>query len=198
VDFAADLIVLGAQGQSVPGYSPLGSTAERVIEYGLCSVLVARPPIRELPLKVIVVVDGSPEADEAACYLCRLGLSHWAIATVLSVAEAADKPKLSVRPPVPGRSALARRVQLAAAEARAALAIERLRDCGVEARGIVRLGHPADEAVALARALTADLVVASAYGQHHAGRVPWSGVARRIIRHAPCSVLLVRTESRLP
>jgi universal stress protein A len=59
-------------------------------------------------------------------------------------------------------------------------------------RGHVRTGEAAHEICALARELTADLIVVGTHGRSGLGRVLLGSIATSVTKHAPCSVLMVR------
>jgi nucleotide-binding universal stress UspA family protein len=187
-----DLIVIGAKGLSAPGAFHLGSTAQKLVEYADCSVLIARPVERVQPWRVTLAADGSPQAQQAACFLCALALPQWAEVNVVSVAEAtvgqpAGERRLAADVPAAVRQAL-----LDAAEARAAAVMADLRECGAQVRCLVRMGHPAAEILAAAQERDANLIVVGAKGQDGNDRFRLGGVAQKVASHAPCSVLLVR------
>lgn len=85
---------------------------------------------------------------------------------------------------------------LAAEELDAALAqwrkhAERLVGRPVRAR-LLPVGEPAHELVRLARDEDADLVVLGTHGRSGVTRLVLGSVAERVLRHAPCPVLVVR------
>lgn len=188
----ADLIVIGARGLSAPGEFQLGSTAHKVAHYADCSVLVVRPLEREQPPSVILAADGSLEAQRAAEILCLLSLPHWAEVTVVSVAEATVGLPIGAHEPVADVPEIIRRALLEAAEARAAEAIKRLQGCGAHLRRAIRFGHVAGEILAAAREQDADLIAIGARGQTRAEPFRLGGVAQKVVKYAPCSVLVVR------
>ena len=188
----ADLIVIGAKGLSAPDAFHLGSTAQKLAEYAECSVLIARPFEREQPLSLILAADGSPEARQAACFLCALALPQWAEVNVVSVAEAsvglsADDRRLTADVPDAYRKEM-----LDAAEARAAAVMADLHECGAQVQRVIRLGHPAAEILAAAQERDADLIIVGASGEHGTDPFRLGGVAQKVIKHAPCSVMVVR------
>jgi nucleotide-binding universal stress UspA family protein len=184
----ADLIVIGAKGLSAPGEFRLGSTAHKLAHYVECSVLVARPSERAQPLSVILASDGSHEAQRAAEFLCALKLPQWAEVTVVSVAEVAA----GEGHPVADIPEAVQCALLDTAEARAAGVAARLGGCDAHVRKAVRLGHPAGEILTAAREQDADLIVVGARGQPRAEPFRLGGVAQKIVKYAPCSVLVVR------
>ena len=73
------------------------------------------------------------------------------------------------------------------------LAIQLLPD-GLRAWTIVREGNPANEVVAAAKALKADLIVLSSKGRSGISRMLMGSTAERIVRYAHCPVLTVRRQ----
>ena len=65
-------------------------------------------------------------------------------------------------------------------------------------RMLVREGYPADQVVAAAKAIRADLIVLSNTGRSGLKRVVLGSTAERILRHAHCPVLTVRRQSSGP
>lgn len=191
-DLPASLIAIGARGLSAPDEFLLGSTAHKVSHYAECPVLVVRPPERAQPTSVILAADGSPEAERAAEFLCALSLPGWAEVTVVSVAEMTVGVPAGARQPVTDAPEAVRQALLDAAEARTAEIMRRLGACGAQVRSAIRPGHPAGEILAAAREHDADLVVVGARGQTRAAPFPLGGVAQKVVKYAPCSVLVVR------
>ena len=193
---SADLIVIGAKGLSAPDEFRLGATAHKLVHYADCPVLVTRSPVRAQSLSTILATDGSPEAGQAAEFLCALSLPQWAEVTVVSVAEAdggivpafrSDEHHSAANVP----EAL-RQTVLDAAEACMAETVVKLRDCGAQVGGAARFGHPADEILSAARNQEADMIIVGARGRTRATRFRLGGVAQKVVRYAPCSVLVVR------
>jgi nucleotide-binding universal stress UspA family protein len=191
-DLPADLIVIGAKGLSAPGEFHMGSTAHKLVDYAECSVLVARPCERGQPLSVILAADGSPEALRAAEVVCNLSLPRWAEVAVVSVAEATVGLIAGERSLAADVPDVVRRALLDAAEASATSVRKRLTGCGAQVRRVIRLGHAATQILAVAAERDADLIVVGARGQTRAGPFRLGDVAQKIVKYAPCSVLLVR------
>lgn len=62
----ADLLVLGAKGLGADDLVPLGSVAERVLQGASCDVLIVRSPLPASEAAVLVGIDGSGYALQAA------------------------------------------------------------------------------------------------------------------------------------
>ncbi len=76
--------------------------------------------------------------------------------------------------------------------ASAAVAIKCLGDCGAQVQRVIRLGHAATQILFVATERDADLIVLGARSQARAGSFRLGGVAQKVVKYAPCSVLVVR------
>lgn len=192
----ADMIVVGARGQSAIERFLIGSVAEAVVRHARVPVLVGRLPQERVsnndvppPLAAIVVgVDGSPDATEAALFAattlprpfgCGLHL-----VTVLS-----DKKDTFGELPLTGTN----ETQYAE-EVLSDLQTE-LENRGVNATAQVVHGDPATEIIAVAQRLDAGLIVVGSRGLNPVERLFLGSVSDRVLWHAPCSVLVCRTAS---
>lgn len=63
-------------------------------------------------------------------------------------------------------------------------------------KGEVRVGSPATEIVSAATDLNADLLCVSTHGRTGLAHFLLGSVAERIVRHAPCPVLVVRSPAK--
>jgi nucleotide-binding universal stress UspA family protein len=68
-----------------------------------------------------------------------------------------------------------------------------LSGAGLEVETEVAEGDPAELIVARAAELGADLIAMGTHGLSALGRVFLGSVARRVVQHAPCPVLTVRS-----
>lgn len=190
-DVAADLIVVGSRGHGALETLLLGSTSAEVIDQARTPVLVARG--RSLD-RVILAWDGSDAARDAADLLKAWPLGRDARMTVVSVAESRRWLELSAGLPPTDLTAIREAVagsvtaSRAAAEAMAA----ELREAGLTARAEGREGDPAAEIVAVAREQEADLVVVGTHGRTGLSRLVMGSVARNVLHHAHCSVLVAK------
>jgi nucleotide-binding universal stress UspA family protein len=191
---AADLIAIGARGLSAPGEFRLGDTAHKVAAHASCAVLIAQPSAQLS--RVVVAVDGSAEAQRAVEWVCALALPHGSEVAVVGIAEVVgDFPAASADEREYARGAdlaLMQRALLHTAEINVWAALDRLHMSGVQIFPIVRTGQPADEIVRIAQEQDADLLVIGARGQTRAEQFPLGGVAEKLVRFAPCSVLVTR------
>jgi len=74
--------------------------------------------------------------------------------------------------------------------------IARLREGGVKARGLMRVGAPFLEIINAAQSEGADLIVMGTHGRTGLAHVLIGSVAERVVNKAPCPVLTVRHPDR--
>lgn len=191
--FKADLVVLGNRGHGPFETMLLGSVSAEVVDQAPCPVLVARTAA----LKTIVYADDGSEGAELAGQL----LADWPIfrgltAVVTGVSDVAIPWSAGLAPGL--YEAVLESYDETVREARSEVAAlvdtsaDRLADAGLVTDVEVREGDPAAAIVAVARERTADLVVMGTRGHTGISRLLLGSVARNVILHAPCSVLVVR------
>lgn len=198
LDFAAELIVVGHRGRGPIESMLLGSVSAEVAAHAPCAVLVARSGSIG---SVVIADDDSPGARVAATVLEHLPLPAGTPITVLSVTDDAFPYDTAVSPALYGEAVTAYQHGMDEA-GRDALAIAsggaaRFEQLGFPAMALVRAGDPADEIVKCARQQNASLVVLGTRGYSGLRRLLLGSVARNVLLHAPCSVLIVR-ESVIP
>jgi nucleotide-binding universal stress UspA family protein len=71
-----------------------------------------------------------------------------------------------------------------------------LRESGVKARGLMRVGAPFLEIIRAAQSEAADLIVMGTHGRTGLAHVLMGSVAERVVNKAPCPVLTVRHPDR--
>jgi nucleotide-binding universal stress UspA family protein len=190
---SADVIVLGSRGHGTIGAMLLGSVSGEVADHAHCPVLVARSPRLT---RVILGTDGSSYARTAervvaewpifaptaieVTSVASLGLP-WTSSLALSASATGADDMLAN-----GREIVAeyRRV----AEESAA----RLVQAGLRASARVLQGDAAAELVRIAHEDQADLIAVGTHGRTGLRRLVAGSVARNVMLHAPCSVLVVR------
>jgi nucleotide-binding universal stress UspA family protein len=202
----AHLVVVGSRGLSGVKRFLLGSVSERVLIHARCSVLVVRGQPRRGDthhaggMQVLVAFDGSPHASAAVDLLAKLGLPRSAVVTLLHVVETHDY--LTSRLMATGRSDLQRlaeevmqaRKQAGSRMLEKAQRVLKRRSLTVDT--LVAEGHAAEAILKTAERIRADLVVMGSRGLTGMKRLLLGGVSHRVARHAPCSVLVVRKNSR--
>jgi nucleotide-binding universal stress UspA family protein len=185
----AELIVVGDRGASGLSRMLLGSVAERVVRYAHAPVLIARAGARTG--KVLVATDLSdpsmPAIAAAAREARRNGVTVTAIHCVepMRIVGGPDYNLALASAAIPG---LQDEVKAADQKKLA----EVLEHFGLNGESRTVVGTPAVTVVSLAEELAAELIVIGTRGKTGLKRVLLGSVAESIVRHAPCSVLVVR------
>ena len=188
----ADLVVVGARGQSTVDRILLGSVSSEVVDHAHCPVLVVRTDGVQ---RVLVATDGSADALRAVDFLGGPGPFGSATFRVLSVTDP-GMPWWTGVSPVDGMIAAevyGDMVDIARQQARetAAHAAERLgSEVTVEEAGHRGGGVPS-AIIAEATAWNADIVVVGSRGLGLVRRTLLGSVSRDVLHHAPMSVLIV-------
>ncbi|HEY7331668.1 MAG TPA: universal stress protein, partial [Candidatus Limnocylindria bacterium] len=162
------------------------------VDHAPCPVLVARHPSVS---RLVVGADGSASADRALALLRRWPIFAGHPATVVTVTEpiAAWAGRTSTAM-FPAWVAMQESGAQRGAEARqlAERAAEQLARAGIGADVELREGDPADQLIRAAEAVGADLIVVGSRGLSTIPRLLIGSVARKVLLHAPQSVLVVR------
>jgi nucleotide-binding universal stress UspA family protein len=189
----ADLIIVGARGHGTIETMLLGSVSAEIIDHAASAVLVAREPGIG---RVLLAWDGSKPSAHAARVLEEWPIFRRSDVSVLSVADV-EVPWWSGFSE-PGTAELLTIHADAADAARAhhdELATEmtaRLRRAGLKAEGFRRDGDAATEILAAATERAADLIIMGTRGRTGLKRLLLGSVARNVLHHSACSVLIVR------
>ena len=171
------LVALGNRGLGDFDRFFLGSVSAQVTLHAPCSVLVVKQPPRPIR-RILLAVDGSKASDRALHFLLR----------ELKPAKKGgiEVTVLYVLPPFAYSEVAVAGINLAHRYA------DKLAAAGYRVKEAYRPGDPADEIVAAAKSRRADLVVAGAKGLSAVGRFLLGSVSRKLLRHCPYSVLVVR------
>lgn len=186
----ADLILLGSRGLSdIQGFL-LGSISRQVASIARCSVFVVKQPIPQLT-RVVLAVDDSKHSRAAARFLRSSILPESATTTILSSAER-PVTDLAVRYLSKAQVAeLERPVLERATKLVTALRDEFLKE-GYAVDTDVQMNHIIDTIVKRVEADHADLLVIGSRDLTKSERLHLGSVSESLLRHAPCSVLIVR------
>jgi nucleotide-binding universal stress UspA family protein len=198
-----DLIVMATHGRGAAGRLIFGSVADRVVRHGMTPTLLLRAgahtEVPKLPSRIVVTLDGSPEAEqalpaaerlartlEAPVLLARaVGLEE--IQRTLRTEQEADEPPFVQSP---DRYERARAATTAAATHYLEERVAALQADGITASSQVVEGSPA---FSLMWAMTEDdIAVLTTHGTSGYKRWSIGSVAEKLVRQAPCPVLLMR------
>jgi nucleotide-binding universal stress UspA family protein len=171
------LVVLGNRGLGDFDRFFLGSVSQQVTLHAPCSVLVVKQPPRPIR-RILLAVDGSKASDLAVKFLLHemKPAKHYETAVTL----------LHVLPPFAYSDVAMAEITVTHRYA------NRLASAGYRVKEAYLPGDPADEIVKAAKRLKADLVVAGAKGLGAVGRFLLGSVSTKLVRHSPCSILIVR------
>lgn len=191
-DRSFDLVVMGTHGRTAIKRFLLGSVAEKVVRHAPCPVLTVRPDVEARSFQSILVPvdfsDSSRDAMNAAAALARPGGRGITLLHVVELpTDARGEPQIEVLLEVMVKQA-AEHLERWAAELRA--------KTGVPVQTRSRLGRAGGDVLAvLEEAPGFDLVVTGSHGRTGIPRVLLGSVAERIVRHAPCPVMVIRQRS---
>jgi nucleotide-binding universal stress UspA family protein len=199
IETRADLIVVGSRGQGPFRTMLLGSVSAEVVDHAPCPVLVARGT--ELT-RILLAHDGSDLARTAEDLLVSVPALAALPVEVLSVVRTHERDSEALSPATVDRSLDAYTTAVDVSrrhhEEVASAAAERLGQHGRTATWGIRSGDPARAIVDEAGAKGADLVALGTHGRTGLDRLVMGSVARNVLTHAHCSVLIVRAGAHVP
>lgn len=188
--FKADLIITGSRGLSdIQGFL-LGSVSRQVVSAAACSVLVVKQPMPNLH-RVAVAVDDSKPSRSAARFLRSHILPASATVTILTSAESpvTDFAKRHL-----SESQLAELTE--PVMERATALVNGLRDefikDGYSVATQVRMNHVIGTIIKHVEANRDELLVVGSRDLTKHERLYLGSISESLLRHAPCSVLVVR------
>lgn len=192
----SDMIVIGARGLTRSQRFLVGSVSQRVARHAPCSVLVTRSVAEtrssKQPLRMLVCHDGSESSRDAVQRLSRFHWGPQVEITLLSVLT------LDIYPEMMSYEKPTALLQQERQQADAALewAAAQLQPTGaIIHRELLEADSIADEIVAIAESSATDLVVLGHRGLGRIERFFLGSVSENVLRHAPCSVWIVREPS---
>ncbi len=188
----ADLVVLGSRGHGRLEALLLGSVPAEVVDHAPCPVLVARGPTLS---RVVFAQDGSEHAAAAVDIVAGWPIFREVPTQVVSVVSLSGPLASGIAPTMMATAieTYAETLDVMESESRrlADETAQRFRAAGVPATAKIRRGETAVELVEEAREVGADLIVLGSRGVGGLSRLLLGSVARRVLVHAPCSVLIV-------
>lgn len=186
----ADLILMGSRGLSdIRGFL-LGSVSRQVALIAPCPILVVKRPTPQFG-RVTLAVDHSKHSRAATRFLRSQILSESATVTILSSAES---PVSDLAARYLSESQLAELTKPVMDRARDlvnSLREEFIKD-GIPVTTKVQMNHVIDTIVKQVEADHADLLVIGSRELTKTERLHLGSVSESLLRHAPCSVLIVR------
>ena len=197
-----DLIVIATRGNTGLKHLVLGSTAERVVRYSPCPVLVVRgsdskkKPVQQLATfrKILVPVDFSDCSMTGLGYAKALAKEFKAKMILLhSIALqyyiASDEYARYDLPLLMEQTENVAKQQMRDL-------VQRTNWNGIEIETSIQIGHAGQEICAEASDRKADLVAISTHGRTGFKHVLLGSTAEYVVRHASCPVLVVPSVGR--
>jgi nucleotide-binding universal stress UspA family protein len=150
-------------------------------------------------MKILLAVDGSHHSEAVISMVKALKIGKQAEVTILTVISEHVFLGGHTLTDLLGRST-ALKTQLQKAEEERALELlakisKALSTRGIKIGTMIRRGNAADEIIKTCQSIEADLALVGVKGRSDAPDFPLGGVAHKISKYAPCSVLVVKQES---
>jgi nucleotide-binding universal stress UspA family protein len=199
---AIDLIVVSTRGNTGMKHLLLGSTAERIVRYSPCPVLVVHPPgtnkkptSRGLDFgKILVPIDFSgcslKGLDYAKALARQFGSKLVLINSVVFQYYITSDEYARYDLPV-----LMQEEEKALRRQMRELLREKNWD-GIEVKPSMQIGHAGQQICAEAEREGADLIVTSTHGRTGFKHILLGSTAEYVVRHATCPVLVVPSHGR--
>jgi nucleotide-binding universal stress UspA family protein len=187
-DWQPELAVLGRRGLGPVARALVGSVSLAAARHLPSSVLVAKGAPREVR-RIVAAVDGSEDALDAVRWLSRLPLAPTVVVCLLNVTERVWLPAEAALQALLAAHA---GTQKATAEQVLDRAEALLADTTVRVERRSLQGSPSEEILHAANGHGADLVVVGSRGLGRFRRILLGSVSERVLREAPCPVLVVR------
>jgi len=187
-----DLVVMGTHGHGAVKRLLLGSTADKVVRLAPCPVLTVRPDANVAnyrPRRILVPVDFSEHSTHLLEYAAHLAANSGASVDVMHVVPPQTVPTVYyAMDPIPMPYD---KIRERSEEYLKKLTDDVIGDT-VPTHTVVTLGDPVTEITDRAREEAYDLLVVATHGYSGIKRAFLGSVAERIVRTAPCPVLVVR------
>jgi nucleotide-binding universal stress UspA family protein len=194
-----DLLVVGSHGRSAIGRLLLGSVSHKVVSEARCSVRVARRghEAKEGPVRIVLGVDGSTTATEAAR---AVAARSWPADSEVRVVSAVPTNAPSVEPGSEHEHIAMQVAEWFAIEERRAeqavdAAVSLLAAAGLKAVPQVGRGSAKQMLVREAEAWAADCIFVGATGMGRLQQLLLGSVSTAVVMQAACSVEVVRGRS---
>ena len=197
-EWTADLVVVGSQGRSALGRFVLGSVSRKVVTDSQHSVRVVRRASSKndgAPPRIMVGVDGSPEAEHA---VRAVGMRLWQDGTELRIVAVDDGTSPArISRILPRAAAMIRNHNEAVASAAREMvewATTELRAIGLQVSSVVEKGNAQRVLIEESRKWNADSIfVGSRKFSSTLQRFQLGSVSTALVSNAHCSVEVVRS-----
>jgi nucleotide-binding universal stress UspA family protein len=148
-------------------------------------------------MKILLCVDDSKFSQAALRMLVEQNNPRKTTVRVLHVVEPLETPYYpELSTPYPTNLGEIQKGRMKVGRELVEDAVKKLRAAGFKAEGVARAGHVRTLAVDVAKKGRADLIVVGSHGRKGLKRILLGSVSDHIVRHAPCSVEIVRTRTK--
>lgn len=182
----SDLIVIGGMGLDKKGRYKTGATVESVVRYAKQSVLVCKTPSVK---KILCGIDGSDNSAAAlteAIKICNLFSASLRLVFALSKID--FNPLGMEEDEIEKQEEMYRKQKIRETEE----FLKRFDFTGIHVEQHFLWGDPANVILDMAEDFSQDLIVVGAKGHSLLHYVLIGSTTEKILRHAPCSLLVVR------
>lgn len=194
----ANLIAMSTHGRSGFSRIALGSVAERVLQKASLPLLLVRESLavqNQSPLQhLLTPLDGSNYAEQAVPVAVEMAQQTGADLTLLRVIQELDEynKRLLFKSDEEAEASM-RQWKALSSRYLEQVACDM---CGdrLQVHSEILSGDPDKLICAIAESLPADLIVMSTHGRSGIARWTYGSVANKVLRSAPCPVLLVRNQ----
>ena len=188
----AGLIVMGRRGRKGLMRMLMGSVTARVIGHADCNILIVPRAAKIRYDNILVATDGSRYSDAAVSEAIRIAKRCGGSLIVVSVAASESISPLDIVHSQMQRGLIADK-ELKEAENNIKKAKDLAGKEGVKAEGLVLSGRPHEAIVDTAKEKKADLIIVGSHGRTGIERLLMGSVTERVIGHADCAVLVVKS-----
>lgn len=195
-ELRADLVVVGKHSRRRGVIARLGSTAEEIVRSSRTPVLLVTEPPDAEPRTLLAAVNDSHVAPWVVQWARFLAERFGARATAMHVVGASVFTSALASVDAGGEAAETLPKSMTSEPPRSADGwLSRLAGHDANRRPLhvdVMFGDPADEIIAAAARMDADMIVMGSRGMGRLGSAILGSVASAVLRSAPCPVLVVR------
>jgi len=199
-EWKADLIVAGSHGRNMFGRFFLGSISQWLLNQARCSVRVARGKIDEpdFPVRIVVGLDGSVNSKLALEQVAARNWPDKSEVRVVMIDQPLEPTAVGEFVPTINRAiAECNEIENANSLRTARKAADYLREKGLRAEAVVKVGDPKQGLVQYAEEWRADCIFVGATGlTNRLERFVLGSTAAAVAARAHCSVEVVRKRRR--
>ena len=190
----ANLIVVGTHGRSPFAKLILGSVSTKLIRDATCSVRVARAVSawHQGPIRLLIGIDGSPEADMAVNEVCRRTWPPGTHVRLVAVDEVLAHAHAATAADCPETFRDIDAQEHRWLEGVTVMAAHKLERAGLAVSGVVEEGDAKETLLHEAQTWNAETVFVGARGLGQIERFMIGSVSASVVTHAPCTVEVVR------